>query len=202
MEEIQIEVSPQSPYEAFSFLWNILVKMPFYVKNGYHVSLPKNNEISILAQDPLKLQNIDQQKLGNKFINEIYNPSDFSSGLRKITQQLNEIKKLTPHFQELHKFWGFKIFPKYLVKLTLYGPGGNYNTETGTILIKTNKKGDFKIPPLQNIIHELIHLGIEDNIVNRFRLSHSEKEALVDQICSVVFDHLFKKILTIHLEPS
>jgi hypothetical protein len=40
-------------------------------------------------------------------------------------------------------------------------------------------------------IHEIVHLGIEENIVRKYRLTHEEKERLVDLICEMRFKKLY-----------
>lgn len=48
--------------------------------------------------------------------------------------------------------------------------------------MKVDNKGKFN--KLTTIIHEIVHMGIENTIVKRYNLSHSEKEYVVDMICS------------------
>ena len=43
------------------------------------------------------------------------------------------------------------------------------------------------------IIHELVHLGIEESIVVRYKLTQSEKERVVDYICKYYFEDLLPK---------
>ena len=69
----------------------------------------------------------------------------------------------------------------YTVKLTKYGPGGSYDPKTGTVTMLTTKGGQFKkLDPVETIVHEVVHMGIENEIVARYKLSHPEKERLVD----------------------
>ncbi len=50
------------------------------------------------------------------------------------------------------------------------------------------KNGNTKRKPIQRApIHELVHIGIEEPIVKRFSLTHSEKERIVDKICMLKF---------------
>ena len=41
--------------------------------------------------------------------------------------------------------------------------------------MKVNKNGEFSENPSHTIIHEIIHIGIEENIVKKFKLTHIEK---------------------------
>ncbi len=192
-ENVSIIVRPQNPYEAYATLQSVLSKMPFYIKNGYTVALPEDEEIKNIATDPSRLQTVSPEALGSRFINDIYRLSDFSLSLAKISSEITEIKNIMPILGKMHSCWNFKIFPEYTILLTLYGPGGNYNAETGTILIRASADGKFQFPILQNIIHEMTHLGIEENIIKKYTLSHLEKESLVAMMCQINFGDLFVK---------
>lgn len=187
-----ITVRPQNRYEAFATLWSVLLKMPFYTQNGYaDVALPNDIEITNLANNPSELQLTKPETLGNRFIQKIYRLSDYKIGIEKINSEIENITNNFPVFEKLNTSWGFKLFPQYTILLTLYGPGGSYNSDTGTILIRTSVDGKFQNPKLQSIIHEITHLGIEDNIVKKYNLNHSEKEALVNIMCRINFSSLF-----------
>jgi len=57
----------------------------------------------------------------------------------------------------------------------------------------TTAEGSFKrFNPTDTVVHECVHIGIEKPIVKRFKLTHTEKERLVDLICK----NLFRGILT------
>jgi hypothetical protein len=66
----------------------------------------------------------------------------------------------------------------------LYGLGGRYNLSTATVTLLTTEF--LKKPASETILHEIVHIGIEETIVNKYRLSHWEKERLVDLICMKV----------------
>lgn len=66
-----------------------------------------------------------------------------------------------------------------------------YDPDSGKIVILTTKEGSFKRSnPAHTPIHEIIHIDIEENIVNRFNLTHKEKERLVDLIVLKKFDDI------------
>ena len=91
---------------------------------------------------------------------------------------------------EKWKKWKFKLFTTYQVKLTAYGPGGSYDFKHGNIIMKTNENGEFGRVPYHTIVHEIIHIGIEESVVKKFELTHVEKEGLVDSICVNYFNDL------------
>lgn len=82
-----------------------------------------------------------------------------------------------------HEKWGFYLPPRYNIRLTLYGPGGSYDPRAGTIVIMTTKEGVFKRGknPLDTILHEAVHIGIQSTIVSKYGLSQWTKERIVDQ---------------------
>lgn len=86
--------------------------------------------------------------------------------------------------------WGFKEFKTYQINLTLYGPGGSYNPDEGSILIYTNPSGNFKNyqNPANTIIHEIVHIGIESSIISKYDIPHALKERIVDKIVFLNFN--------------
>lgn len=117
-------------------------------------------------------------------------------------------------FQTFSKWPGFILFPKYELRLTKFGTGGDYFPSYGAfdgklrpqpgknlfpkdkraiILLKLNDKNNFSRDPLEIITHEIIHLGIEKPVVRKYELSHKQKEALVDKLCLLKFSKLLPK---------
>lgn len=76
-----------------------------------------------------------------------------------------------------------------LISIPLYGPGGSYNADNGSITLLTNQRGGFRqyANPLYTLIHEVVHMGIEDSIVQRFAVPHGLKERIVDTFVSIHF---------------
>ena len=64
--------------------------------------------------------------------------------------------------------------------------GGSYDFNFGNITILLSNYKDI----LHTIIHEIIHIGIEESWVEKNKLSHWEKEALVDGICYKYFSDI------------
>lgn len=92
--------------------------------------------------------------------------------------------------------WGFRTYEEYTVRLTKYGPGGSYDHKKGHIIIKVNEKGISSYRDVtEMIIHEIIHIGIEEAIVKRYSLSHREKERIVDCFLEFHFYKAFKKYI-------
>lgn len=194
-------VYSQTPEEAFDNLLKILERMPFYKSSGYKVSLPTNPAFQDLAEHPEKIKGLDYGKYFTIFTSEGYKLLS-GAAIQEILDKNNDtLLTVLARFQILSKKYGFKTFSQYKIIPILYGPGGRYYEDSGVIQLMVNDKG---IPnstrgTLETIIHEMVHIGIEDIIVRTLQLTHWEKEGLVDLICSLYF----KDFLPIYkLQPS
>lgn len=88
----------------------------------------------------------------------------------------------------------FKIYDTYNIFITQYGCGGAYavapksNSSTGEEAIIYVRQDAKEGKLAHNIFHEMVHLAIEDSIVNKYHLKDVEKEILVDFICTLVIE--------------
>ncbi len=187
----KIIVRPQTAEEEFRYLMRVLGKMDFYNKNGYAIPIPDHPFFINISNNLDLLKSLNIEKAKNIFKTEIYDLTFFENGLKTVNQDINLVRDA---MEEIKKWtiWGFKLFSKYEIRLTSYGPGGSYNWEKGNIIMKTKLNGIFGLPPVHTIVHEIIHIGIEESVVKKFELSHVEKEGLVDAICV----NYFKDMLT------
>lgn len=186
LDKILVDVRGNSPEEEYEYLKRIISNMPFYLEHGYTVGLPDLDELK--SEQVIK----DEKRMYPIFLEKEYNKSYFAEGVKKIKEKLSVIENCLPKLAEPSKRWGFKLFDKYLVLLTKYGPGGSYDSQTGKITMLTRKDGTFKQEdPEQTVIHEIIHMGIEECVVGVFKLSHSEKERLVDLLVKKTFGDVF-----------
>lgn len=181
-------IRAQNLEEEFDYLWWVIKDLSFYKKNDYVVVLPKHK----LFLDLIKENKLDKRKIHKLFKEEIYNLSYFKLGIEKLEKNRLIFDKVNKIFEKMCKKWGLILFEEYDVLLTAYGPGGSYTPlgNKAKILILTTADGQFKINPIETIIHEMVHLGIEKNIVEKFKLEHWEKETLVDSICFFKFREL------------
>lgn len=190
-----IIIRAQTVEEEFNYLIRTVEKMPFYDKNGYSVVLPDNPVFEEIAEKSQGvLQDFDKKALKLLFFDKIYDPSFFKTGKQKLEEVRPKLEEALPIYEELNKLWGFQLFPVYDVALTRYGPGGFYNADDptkGKIVMLTDSSGAFKrSSPASTPIHESVHLGTENTIVQKFHLSHAEKERMVDLVCQTKFGHL------------
>ncbi|MDO9577235.1 MAG: hypothetical protein Q7J16_05075 [Candidatus Cloacimonadales bacterium] len=126
----------------------------------------------------------------SKLISEkIYDINDYSAGIKNLKKVLHQIEGIFPKFEEFHQNWDFKVFKNYKLFLTLYGTGGTYEPFKGEITMLTTKTGEFKrgIDPLGTVIHEFVHIGIEERIIQKFNISQIIKERIVDKFVSANF---------------
>lgn len=170
--------------EEAEYVWNLLKDLSFYNTYHYNLSLPDHSFIDILKGKALKnkLVDADYDTLIQVFTNDIYHTEDYTKGLLKVCEGKKTVMQIFPVLEKYERRWGFKTFKHYQVNLTLYGPGGRYNSEDGNILLMTSKNGTFRgnRSPEEIIIHEIVHIGIEEPIASRFKLWHTAKERLVD----------------------
>jgi len=183
---------PQTPQEAFSFVEYVANRLSWYKENGYNMALPVHPNLEILYKNPQQLSENEKNELKEVFVTQIYDEHAFDSSLAKITEARSSVTKGLEILSTLSKNWNFDCKRKYQVVLTLYGPGGNYNASSGTVIVLTTERGSFcRKSPAEIILHEIVHIGIEESIVKQYKLTHWEKERLVDVICQ----HCLSKIL-------
>ncbi|MBU4347257.1 hypothetical protein KJ586_00015 [Patescibacteria group bacterium] len=188
--DYKIIIRAQTIDEEFDYLFKVFGKMSFYNEHGYKIPIPDHPFFLKISNDLDLLNTLDAKEAKDIFRKEVYSLEYFKNGLKTVIQEVDIIEKAIKKMGEWRN-WGFKLFPKYEVRLTAYGPGGSYNCREGNIIIKTNEGGIFKRNPLHTIVHEIIHIGIEECIIKKFELTHIEKEGLVDAICT----NYFKDIL-------
>jgi hypothetical protein len=58
--------------------------------------------------------------------------------------------------------------------------------------MRVDEQGNFaRMNPIQTVVHEIVHLGIENSVVRKYKLNHWEKERLVDLVCQRKFGEIF-----------
>ena len=173
---------PQTPSEAFSYIQELISQLPWFKANGYRIALP--TQFATEGEENLSEEKINELKA--LFLTQIYSSSQFDISLRHLYDAEPLIERGFEKLSLLKENWDFKIVPSYEVVLTLYGPGGDSDSQKGTVLLFTTPTGMFKRKTGYEVLfHEIVHIGIEESIVKKYRLSHWEKERLVDLICAL-----------------
>ncbi len=188
-QSTKIIIRAQTADEEFDYLMKVLSKMDFYNKHDYKISIPDHPFFLNISDNLDLLRSLDIKEARKIFKNDIYNTDFFEKGLNTVNKNIELVEKAIKKMEEW-KNWKFKIFTLYHIKLTAYGPGGSYDFNYGNIIMKTKESGEFARVPSHTIVHEIIHIGLEESIVKKFELTHLEKEGLVDSICANCLDDL------------
>lgn len=187
----RIEVVIPSAEAEGQYVWQTLQDLRFFQKNNYQVSLPEGEIMEELKAKALNasLSPADYTAFKTFFAKEIYDSQKYQRGYRQVSKQLPLLEQFLKQIDRTKRNWDFTVFPKYRVLLTLYGPGGSYDPEIGQILLYTTPQGGFKQyeNPANTIIHEIVHIGMEQSIVQNFQLSHAMKERVIDQFVQLSF---------------
>lgn len=180
----KIVIRASTLYEELSYLKFVLHNKDFFEKNAFDAVYPNNN----LLQNPEIIK--EENRMFEIFKNYEYNQDYYTNGVKILISKKKIIESLIFKLKEICKNWDFRIFPEYQILLTRYGPGGSYsyNDYKGKIIMLTTREGMFKREnPEEAVIHEITHIGIEESIVEKYKLNHWEKERLVDLIVKIIF---------------
>ncbi|MEL6659242.1 MAG: hypothetical protein AAFP77_28420 [Bacteroidota bacterium] len=183
---------PSTKQEANS-IWRTINDIQFLEGQGYQISLPEHELIDSLLAKSRKgaFGNDDFASIQQLLDESIFDPQDYQAALEKVEAQRTLIKGF---IQQLavdtpHRNWEFTFFERYEIVLTLYGTGGSYDPDNGTVTLFTTPGGAFKNyeNPANTITHEIVHMGIEQPIVQKYQLPHALKERVVDRFVYVLF---------------
>ena len=187
----RIEIIIPTVEEETAYVWRTIMDISFFEEHNYQISLPKGAFIEALKEKAKqnKLTDSEYESLLNFMKEHVYQRSDYKQGFDKISANKSLINTMIKDFEKLEKNWEYNAFEKYSIKLTLYGPGGSYDPEAGSILIYTTKDGKFKQyeEPSNTIIHEIIHIGTENSIMVKHQVSHPLKERIIDKVVMIMF---------------
>lgn len=174
-------------------VWNTINDITFFKKQGYKINLPNNKLIDslVVKSEHGDFGNADYALIYELLEQKVYKTPDYTLALEKVKAQEQLLNRIIQRLDSLSATWDWKfnIPEKYNVVLTLYGSGGSYDPQTGTITLFATSNGDFKnyANPVNTIVHEMVHLGIENSIIQHYHISHSLKEQIVDRLVSILF---------------
>lgn len=164
-------------FEKLNYLYQ---NIDFYNKHGYNLNLPSGTKFNELMKSKKYYE-------AYKVFKQMYKKIDMSK--IKIIDKLDKRwKSVYKKLKILNDNWNFKLSDKYTIILTRYTPGGEYRIDTNTIYVGVHDDDTlmtFGDDPVNNIIHEIVHIGIEKNIIQHFKIQHADKECIVDTICSI-----------------
>lgn len=187
----RIKVNIPTVKDEAAYIWRTIRDIKFFEQHKYPVSLPKDDLIETLKKKARNNQFLEQDYAAIEQLmrNKIYQKSAYTKGVKMIEKDLVLLNQLGKN-----KFnWPFKEYGTYQVNLTLYGSGGSYEADRGVITIFTTPEGKFKQykNPVNTLIHEIVHIGMEASIMRKYKVAHGLKERIVDTFVM----HYFKKYL-------
>ena len=177
--------------EEATVMLNYLKQIPWFDSMGYRITLPNtplvNSAISKLRAGGT-LTSAEEAALRTHFIQDVYDVQDYQPSFNTIARAALEADQQIPSLRTYQSSWGFFIPNKYTIQLTYYGPGGSYNPSTGLIIMKVDRENYWNPPrPLSIILHEAVHIGIENNIIQRNNIPQWTKERIVDHFMILQF---------------
>lgn len=183
-------VSINTPQQEADYTCHLIEGITYYTSRGYTPELPEHPYVDALLQD-VSQGSFDQaqcETLDSLFEEELYQARLYTRPYHKVLQALPVLEQAYEAFNHYNQAWGFDVFVTYQILLTLYGPGGTFDSQTGTIWLMITDAGSFKMgdDPAMVITHEAVHIGIDGPIVQRFGLDQPVTERIVDRF---VTDH-------------
>ena len=206
--DFNIQIPKPTLKQAYQLFLQNISRIDWYEKNGrpYFLQSLKQMDKPLINQmieerDLLKTdENKYVKKFQQPFEKELYHPERYERLANEILSYKDTFDKIYNKFKAMHDSWGFIIWPKYTIDLNMYVENGSYDATTGHILLGIKGGGiQVNISTIKLIMHEMIHLGIENLIVKdksgKLLLQQEEKERLVDNLCQYVGAGIFDKKL-------
>lgn len=188
---MQITLKHMNAEEAWQYIlrvykrYQLKLKKFNYSPNGF---IPNDIRMYEMFQFP-ELSDEQIRHYHDVFINEIHNPM-------LLTKQDENIKNAIPMFQQIIETrikplldaWNATM-PETLTILCTYGFGAGYGTGKNariTLRVSNAKRNDFGIR--QTMLHEFVHILIEEQIIQKYKVPQDLKERIVDIIGFELFD--------------
>lgn len=192
--QAQIDIHIPTVEEETDYIWRNIQDIAFFEAHNYELTFPEGALIdSLLSKSKAnQLTQHDYEQLKAFMQLEVYNVLDYSNAFKKIEKQVPLVDSMVNQLLKLNRDWNFIFFNPYRIQLTLYGSGGSYDPDTGNIIIFATKDGAFKQynNPANTLIHEIVHIGIEESIIQKYNVPHPLKERIVDTIVLLHFGSL------------
>jgi hypothetical protein len=147
---------------------NVIKKIDWFVENKYEYKdffLPKILDVE-------KLKNYSDKEIEDAVIAE-YDEEIYKKNETFLINNWGEIsQEIKSSFSKSSLF----TQDEYIIYFTKYGTCGSYNLPN-TIIINLNRR--WQVGMLRTIIHEIIHLAIEKDILE-YKIGQAQKERIVD----------------------
>jgi len=155
---------------------NTISRLDWFREKGYQLLFPKDFS--------LENKDFSDDKIKNSILEE-YDETDY----KKIADTVNkQWLKFSPFLEKYFLETNIKPENIYEVKLTKYGVGGSYNLPNNIIV---NFQRKFGIGVSKTIIHEIVHLSIQE-LIEKYKVGHWEKERVVDLIVLKIVPEIAK----------
>ncbi len=162
MINLDIKYSPE--YEI-SRIKDTLEKLNWFKEKGYRLRFPEGFSV--------ENQNFKDEEYIKKCILEDYTKDNYEEQKAFANKEFDKINTALEKFFNATKIQPQKVYEVYLTK---YGVGGSYNLPNRIIInIQTCKE----VRLLWTIVHEIVHLSIED-LIQKYNIDHWTKERIVD----------------------
>jgi len=188
---MQITLKHMNAEEAWQYIlrvykrYQLKLKKFNYSPNGF---IPNDIRMYEMFQFP-ELSDEQIRHYHDVFIHEIHNPM-------LLTKQDENIKNAIPMFQQIIETrikplldaWNATM-PETLTILCTYGFGAGYGTgKDAQIILRVSnaKRNDFGIR--QTMLHEFVHILIEEQIIVKYNVPQDLKERIVDIIGLELFN--------------
>ena len=147
---------------------NTIKKIDWFVENKYEYkkfSFPKILDVE-------KLKNYSDKEIENavmaEYDEEIYKKNE--------TFLINNWDKISEEIKISFSKSSVSAQDEYIIYFTKYGIGGSYDLPN-TVIINLNRR--WEVGMLRTIIHEIIHLALEEDIIKN-KIRQAQKERIVD----------------------
>jgi len=188
-----IHVHPPSIAQEANSVWSTINNIDFFEQQGYTIHLPQHAMIDSMVHKSKEgaFGNEDYATIYGLLEDGLFSIDDYEAAIEKIKEQASALNTMIQHIED-HKSsfdWDFNTFNSYDIILTLYGTGGGYNPDSGIVNLLTNSRGEFMNyeNPANTIMHEIVHIGMEQSVVQKHQLPHGIKERLVDLFVKLTF---------------
>lgn len=185
-KEPNVRVGIMSREDELKRIYSTLERIRWYRENGYYLDDPTRPDDIVLPEyydkiakkilaGEMLLEDIKQEEFEQALE---YSREDYLEAATAVENEMKNQKHILSTFSKWHDTWGFKTFENYSIFLTKHGTSGNFYYDSGTAIMRVGIK-----EYLRAAIHEFVHIGIEEAIIQKYGLSHWEKERVVDLIC-------------------
>ena len=187
----RIRIETPSIAQEVEMVWSTLRDIKFFEEHNYSVSLPSGQLIDELKKKGRqgKLGEADYSRLESFMHKHVYKVENYQKSRSIISAAIPTLLVFLQDMESKKWDWDIAFFPTYRIQMTLYGPGGSYHPDDGSIVIFTTPDGRFKQynDPTNTLIHEMVHLCIEESIIQTYQVPHSLKERLVDRFVKISY---------------